>query len=110
MSRRWFAVAGVALLVGIRVLFDHYGASSAVVENTTASAISVTLQTDAGESYDVGAVQPFQSVQVALSGRDSLVWVVARFPEGREVQSEKIYSTSGVNLSASVGNDRVEIQ
>ena len=65
------------------------------MKNITVSTISVALETDVGESYKVGAIQPLQTVCMPISGRDKLIWVVARLPDGHEIESEKVYSTSG---------------
>ena len=111
MKAGGFLLAGLALLGCLGAAFLFLRPSSAVsVENTTDLALSVALETDVGESYNVGAIPPFQSARVPVSGRDKLIWVVARFPDGHEIQSEKVYTTAGVSVAASVRSDHVEIR
>jgi hypothetical protein len=111
MNWRGFTLVGLGLLICFVAAFLFLHPSSTVsVKNTTELAIAVALETDVGESYHVGAIEPSQSARTPISGRDKLTWVVVRFPDGREIQSEKVYTTSGVYVSASVRSDHVEIR
>jgi hypothetical protein len=44
-----------------------------------------------------------------VTGRDKLLWVVVDFPDGSNRQSQKLYSTSGVDLFATITNENVNI-
>lgn len=44
-----------------------------------------------------------------VTGQDKLLWLVVDFPDGSHRQSQKVYSTSGVDLSATITNELVAI-
>lgn len=54
----------------------------------------IRIETDVGESYDVGALAAGASRRVNISGRDKLAWIVAITRFGEERKSQQIYVTS----------------
>lgn len=106
---RALLAAGFLAIVGI--LFWYLNLSPIViVTNTTSVSVKVQIETDVGESYSAETIAGSDSVRIAISRRDKLLWIVANFPDGKIRQSEKIYTTSEGSISAFVAKEEIKIK
>lgn len=65
-----------------------------VVRNVRPDTIPrVRVETDIGESHIISTLKPHDSRRIKISGRDKALWIVATLEDGRELRSQKIYSS-----------------
>jgi hypothetical protein len=81
-----------------------------LINNSAPFTVAVRLETDTGESYSVGAVSAGAQARLSISGRDKLLWAVAKYPDGQSKESQKIYTTSQGTVSVLVTTASVTIR
>jgi len=102
--------SGLVLVAGVVLLGGCSNSSPvAVVGNESDSSVIVRLNTDVGESYAVGTIAPGATARLNITGRDKLLWAVATYPDGRAVESQRLYTTTQGTVSVKVTKDAVEL-
>lgn len=116
-SKRPEAVAAVlltwAVLTGIVRLMMFAGRSApaplAIVSNASLLRVAVHLQTDVGESYDLGVIQAGETVRLSISGGNKLVWLSVAYADGRTTESQKIATRARGIVTATIGDQVIGI-
>jgi hypothetical protein len=102
------AVAGLALVALLLIEIANPD-PVLVVTNISNSQVVVSLDTDVHEVYASHPVASGSAFKTKVTGRDKLLFVVATFPSGEVIKSQGIYTTSGVQLSATVTSDAIHV-
>jgi len=110
--KRMFAIGIVVftLLAAAAVsLWLLRSSPKANITNIAPHSVSVSLETNVGETYPVGPIASGATANISISGQDKLLWAVARFPDGSSKQSERIYVSSQGIVSVTIDAVAVRI-
>lgn len=103
--RAYLIVLLATVIVGAATFFaSSLSATTVFIRNAGAASVEVRIETDIGESYPVGQLEPGGSKRVAVSGQDKALWLVVVKSDGTHYQSAQIYSTSGIGISGVINN------
>lgn len=109
MSRLIFATL-LILVISTTFVFVKgiYRGASFQISNSTSQAVSVTV-TRRDKSRDLGTIEA--GSRISLMARDEALMVFAvRYADGREIESQPIYFTSGVLVNISITQDGVDVK
>jgi hypothetical protein len=66
-----------------------------VVHNLTKTSVpEIRVESDVGETYDVGSLAPDASRRVKISGREKTTWIAIATQAGQRKESRRLYITS----------------
>lgn len=97
----WFFVLTGAL-VALIALLRATGNPTLVITNALAVPMRVAIVNDIGESYGPAVIAANGSVAIDVKGGDQLLWLVATYPDGRTMESNRLYVTVGIDVSAQI--------
>ncbi len=94
----WF-LSGAVLFGLLGIFFGHSIATSGepvvVVRNLSKVSIPmIRIESDVGESYELGRLAPDASRRMKISGREKAAWVTLLTETGEMKESQKVYVTS----------------
>lgn len=100
--------AAKIIICGLILCLSSCSSHEAVITNTSSNLVSVVVHTDIGESF-AATIPPGRFAHFKISGKDKQLWIVAKFANGRQLVSEKLYVTSQDVVSYTITACKVNV-